>query len=125
MTETNFGYAEQTLPAQRAYKKLANYLWMTAGLLFILSLVAVYFKISGSGEVVALRYNIIVGVSKVGDKSLLYRLPATSLMLSVVNFLLSRFNKTEQKILYLLSAMVTVAINLFMLLAIIFLFRVN
>lgn len=125
MVESSFGVTTESQSVQRAYTRFANYLWIVAGVLFILSLLAVYFKISGSGEVVTLRYNIVVGVSEIGDKNQLYKLPLTSFLIGAVNFALSKVHKTDQRILYLLTAMVTVALNAILLLAAIFLFRVN
>ena len=72
-----------------------------------------------------MRYNIIVGVSEIGNRYELFKLPAAGLAISVVNYLLARFNKSDQKVISFLASIVTLVINIILLFASLLLFQVN
>lgn len=103
----------------------SNILWIASGVVFILSLIAVLYKIYGSNEMVALRYNIIVGVSEIGNRYDLLKLPLAGLLISGANYFLARYNRSNQKIIYFLSAIATLTVNLILLFASLLLFQVN
>ena len=107
------------------FAKLAKILWFLAVIIIILSLVVIIIKVTNSSPVSALRYNVILGVSEIGSRYKLFQLPLAGLLIGVVNFGLVKFNKSNQQILPLLAALVTVALNLILLLAALLLFQVN
>ena len=100
-------------------------LWGSSIVLFIVTLIAVYFKISGAPETIALRYNVIVGVNEVGNKYELLKIPLTGLFIGIVNFILARVQKFDQTFLPFLASLVTVIVNALLLMAALFLFRVS
>ncbi len=100
-------------------------LWGAAIFLFIVTLAAVYFKINNAPETIALRYNVIVGVNELGNKYELFKIPATGLVITLVNFFLARFQKFDKTFLPFLASLVSVVINAILLIAALFLFRVS
>jgi hypothetical protein len=79
----------------------------------------------GAPDTIALRYNIIVGVNEIGNKYELLKIPLTGLVIGVVNFALVRLQKFDRMFLPFLAALVTAIINAFLLMAVLFLFRVS
>jgi hypothetical protein len=117
---------DNNLPTGRQpFLRIANLFWMSAIVLFIVTLFVILIKITGSSEMVALRYNIIIGVSEIGNRYQLLQLPLTGLLISIVNFALTKFNKSNQQILPLLASTVALAVNLILLFSALLLFQVN
>jgi hypothetical protein len=107
------------------YTNLTKRTWGIAIVLFIVTLVAVYFKMRGAPDTVALRYNVIVGVNEIGSKYELLKIPLTGLLIGGVNFALTRLQKFDLTLLPFLAALVSVIVNVFLLIAVLFLFRVS
>lgn len=107
------------------YESLTKRTWGIAIVLFIITLVAVYFKMRGAPDSVALRYNVIVGVNEIGNKYELLKIPLTGLLIGAVNYSLTRLQKFDRELLPFLAALVSVLINIFLLIAVLFLFRVS
>lgn len=84
-----------------------------------------FFKMYGAPDTIAIRYNVIIGVNQVGNKYELLKLPLTGLIIAGVNFSLIRFQKFDKDFLPFLAALVTAIANGFLLIAMIFLFRVS
>lgn len=100
-------------------------LWGTAIVLFIVTLIVVYFKINNAPETIALRYNVIIGVNEIGNKYELYKIPITGLLITGINFILVKVQKFDKNFLPFLAGLISVAVNLILLTAAIFLFRVS
>ena len=107
------------------YESITKRTWTIAFILFIVTLVAVYFKMRGAPDTVALRYNVIVGVNEIGNKYELLKIPLTGLVIGAVNFALIRLQKFDRTFLPFLAALVTAMVNLFLLIATLFLFQVS
>lgn len=107
------------------YESITKRTWGIAIVLFIITLIAVYFKMRGAPDTVALRYNIIVGVNEIGSKYELFKIPLTGLVIGAVNFALIRLQKFDRTFLPFLAALVTAIVNLFLFIAVLFLFRVS
>ncbi len=107
------------------YESITKKSWIIAIVLFIITLVAVFFKMRGAPETIALRYNIIVGVNEIGNKYELLKIPATGLLIGIVNFALIRLQKFDRSFLPFLAALATALVNLFLLIAVLFLFKVS
>lgn len=107
------------------YKSLTKRTWGIAIVLFIITLIAVYFKMRGAPDSVALRYNVIIGVNEIGNKYELLKIPLTGLLIGGVNYALTRLQKFDQSLLPFLAALVAALVNAFLLIAVLFLFRVN
>lgn len=112
-------------PADFQFNRLANIVWIVSGITFILSLIAIIIKVSASSEVATLRYNIIVGVSEIGNRYELFKLPGAGLAIGIINYALTRFNKSDQKVLSLLASIITLVVNIILLFASLLLFQVN
>lgn len=100
-------------------------LWGAAIVLFIVTFVAVYFKINNAPDTIALRYNVIIGVSEVGNKYELIKIPLTGLLITIVNFVLARVQKFDKTFLPFIAALISIAVNAILLIATLFLYRVS
>lgn len=117
--------SSKNLEMDKQFSKLTKLMWLLAAVVFILSLITIIIKILNSSEVSTLRYNIIIGVSEIGSRYELLKLPLAGLLISIVNFFLAKYNKSNQQILGLLASAVTLALNVILLLAALLLFQVN
>lgn len=104
---------------------ISKKLWIIAVILLIITSIAVFFKIASSPDVIALRYNVIIGVDEVGNKYELIKLPLTGLLLGVLNFVLAHAQKFDRKFLPFLASLITVVLNALLLLSALLLFRVS
>jgi hypothetical protein len=107
------------------YESLTKRTWVIAIVIFIITLVALYFKMRGAPDSVALRYNVIIGVNEIGNKYELLKIPLTGLLIGGVNFALTKLQKFDRALLPFLAALVSAIVNLFLLIALLFLFRVS
>lgn len=117
--------AHTTPLSKQQFLRIANLFWIASVSIFIITLIVIIIKIVNSSDVVALRYNIIVGVSEIGSRYQLLQLPLSGLLIGVVNFVLTKLNKSNQQILPLLASTVTLATNIILLFAALLLFQVN
>ncbi len=117
--------AHTTPLSKQQFLRIANLFWIASVSVFIITLIVIIIKIVNSSDVVALRYNIIVGVSEIGSRYQLLQLPLSGLLIGVVNFVLTKLNKSNQQILPLLASTVTLATNIILLFAALLLFQVN
>ncbi len=107
------------------FERLTKRTWSIAFVLFIVTLIAIYFKMRNAPDTVALRYNVIVGVNEIGSKYELLKIPLTGFVIGIVNFALIKFQKFDKTFLPFLAALVTALVNLFLLIAALFLFQVS
>lgn len=107
------------------FKSATRKTWFIAIILFIITLVVMFFKMRGAPDTIAIRYNIIIGVNQIGSKYELLKIPMTGLIVMAVNFSLVRFQKFDKDFLPFLAALVAAFVNGFLLIAMLFLFRVN
>lgn len=123
---TDFAQSTDKAQAQRQpFLRIARLFWLSAIGVFIITLIVILIKIFNSSEVVALRYNVIVGVSEIGSRYQLLQIPLTGLLIGIVNFALTKLNKSNQQILPLLASTVALSTNLILLFAALLLFQVN
>ncbi len=107
------------------YESITKRTWSIAFVLFIVTLVVVYFKMRGAPDIVALRYNVIIGVNEIGNKYELLKIPLTGLMINIANFALIKLQKFDVIFLPFVAALVSAMVNLFLLVAALFLFQVS
>lgn len=123
---SNLSQTAHTTPlSKQQFLRIANLFWIAAIVVFIITLIVILIKIFNSSDVVALRYNVIIGVSEIGSRYQLLQLPLSGLLIGVVNFVLTKLNRSNQQILPLLASTVSLAINIILLFAALLLFQVN
>jgi hypothetical protein len=107
--------------------KLYNiwFLWAFCLLLNIITFFYIYFKISPGGKVLALHYNVLVGVVWYGKGVNLYFLPATGLAIALVNFWIFKALKNDKIFLSSLTAFTSACVQLILLVAVLFLARLS
>ena len=66
--------AHTTPLSKQQFLRIANLFWIASVSIFIITLIVIIIKIVNSSDVVALRYNIIVGVSEIGSRYQLLQL---------------------------------------------------
>lgn len=107
------------------YESLTKRTWGIAIVLFIVTLGVVFYKMRNAPDSVALRYNVIVGVNEIGNKYELLKIPFTGLLIGGVNYALTKFQKFDRTLLPFLAALVSAIVNIFLLMAALFLLRVS
>ena len=102
------------------------FLWLFGIILNIITFFLIYFKLTGSQNQLALKYNIISGVEWWGKPQNLYFFPIIGLVISIMNFALSKF-LTRNNLVFLkeLTAFTTIMFQVVILIAVIFLMKVN
>lgn len=101
------------------------FLWMSCLILNIITFFVIVFKIRPGGKTVALHYNVLVGVEWYGKGNNLYYLPLVGFLMLLVNFWLYRSLKKTNLFFPELTIFVSMAIELILLAAVIFLQTVN
>ncbi len=101
------------------------YLWSISLILLIITTVAVVVKIYNSSDLVALHYNVIIGVDSTGGRYELLKIPATGLIILLINLVFAKVQKFNRNFIPFIAALMTVAVNLVLLLAALFLFQVS
>lgn len=109
----------------QSYYLATRKLWMVSFALLIITSVAVSIKIYLSPELIALRYNVIVGVDQVGGKYELLKIPFIGLLLGAMNFFFASMQRVDKVFLPFLAALMTAILNGLLLVATLFLFRVS
>ena len=124
-TQAKFGIMQSENHVMTNYFNRIYLLWGVALVFFIVTLVAVYFKISNAPDTIALRYNVIVGVNEVGNRYELFKIPLTGLLIIIANFILARVQKFDKSLLPFLAGLVAVTVNVLLLIAALTLFKVS
>lgn len=101
------------------------FLWGLSLVLLIVTFAAVYYKIHSGPELIALHYNVIVGVDLVANKSNLFKIPVAGLVIGVLNLFLPRLIRTDREFIMFLGGLITLIIQILLLVSVLFLFRVN
>jgi hypothetical protein len=115
MTEDKLHFSHQVL-----------FLWIASAVALIISFFLIQFKIKPHGDFpVALHYNILVGVDAFGKARNLYVIPGAGLFIGAINFFLFRSLRRRDPFLSFLTALVSVAVSVILLIATLFLLNVN
>lgn len=101
------------------------FLWIICTILNIITFLFIFFKINPGTQNLALHYNVLVGVEWYGKGQNLYFIPGIGLVISLVNFILYRSLKDNRFYLSELTAYVSLFIQIILLIAAMFLARVN
>ncbi|HVY68111.1 MAG TPA: hypothetical protein VHA30_04435 [Patescibacteria group bacterium] len=108
--------------------KLLNnilFLWVIALAVNIITFIVIYTQIHPSSATLALHFNVLSGVDIYGSGKEMYYVPATGFLIIVVNFILFRATYEEFRFLGYLSAFSAGAVQIFMLIAVLFLKHIN
>jgi hypothetical protein len=112
-------------------EKIRNYLsdiwflWGVCLLANIITFLFVYFKIHPGNKILALHYNVLVGVEWYGKGRNLYFIPAVGLIISAVNFVLYKAFETRENFLPFLTVFVSLCVQVILFVAVLALSRVN
>lgn len=101
------------------------FLNITSLLLIIVSFLLIQYKINPSSETMALHYNVLTGVDELGPGTHAYRIPGIALVLVGVNFLLGKTVRSPGNFLSLLFAITSFAVSAILVVAVLFILRVN
>ncbi len=101
------------------------FLWVVCAVLNIITFLFIFFKIHPGTQNLALHYNVLVGVEWYGKGRNLYFIPGIGLVISAVNYILYRALKDNRFFLAELTAYVSMFIQIILLIATMFLARVN
>lgn len=115
----------------RWWQKILSYfsqiwfLWILAVIFNIVSFLVIFYQISPSGKVLALRYNVLAGVMWFGPGANLYWLPGIGILIGVANLLMSYAQKSNQYFIKFLPAFVSLTVQITIFISVLFLKRVN
>lgn len=101
------------------------FFWLSALVINSITFLIIHYKIRPTAEPMALHYNVIVGVDMLGAGTNLYRIPFIGGLLLAVNFIISRLVKSPENFLAFLASFVSFAVAVFLLVAVLFVLRVN
>jgi hypothetical protein len=110
-----------------SFKKLDKiwFLWLSALVIDIITLIFIRDKINPGGQTLALHYNVVFGVDWYGNGNNLYSIPFIGLAILFMNFVLYRALQKQQMFLAFLCSLISLFVEIILLLAVIFLARVN
>lgn len=101
------------------------FLWIASLIFTIITFLLIYYKVSSVEPSVILHYNIITGVDLFGKKISLYKIPLTGLFVFAINYFISRSLKKDKEFLSFLASVLTLIVSSTLLVAVIFLLKVN
>ncbi len=101
------------------------FLWGGTIIVIIITFILAYYKVRSGPSSVALHYNVIVGVDVLGNKSRLYIIPFTGLIVAIINASVLRLLSLHDKFLEIILAAGSLLANFILLGALLLLFRVN
>ncbi len=107
------------------FVSFAKYAWLISLTFLILTLLTVIIKIFRASDISALHYNVVLGVTQIGSKYQLLKVPATGLIITAINYLLAKLSVTRQDLMPFLLSLLTLFINFILFISAIFLFNVS
>lgn len=109
-------------------KKYFSSIWFLWGICLTINIITfffIYFKIHPGKQNLALHYNVLVGVEWYGKGRNLYFIPGIGLAISAVNYILYRPLRDNRFFLSELTAYVSLFVQIILLIAAMFLAKVN
>jgi hypothetical protein len=101
------------------------FLWALCLIFNIITLLLIVYKIHPSGKILALHYNVILGVDWYGPGNNLYQIPAAGFFITLLNFIFFKnFKPTEMFYAGLIPG-ATLVVQVILLFATVLLIRVN
>lgn len=98
---------------------------MSSLIINIITFLYIFFKINPGNADLALKYNVIAGVEWYGQGINLYLIPATGLVILIINYLFYYRTKNKPSFLNFFIGFATLTTELILFLAIILLIRIN
>ena len=109
-----------------AYLQSTNFMWLASLGVTIITFIVTYYKAKTAGQSpVALHYNVIIGVDVLGPGRNLFIVPVAALVIFAINFTLYKAVPKDANLIGFLTAFTTLAASLILLVAMLFLLRVN
>jgi hypothetical protein len=101
------------------------FLWLACFVLNSITFLFVHYKIHPTNRTLALHYNVIVGVDWYGAGKNLYNIPLIGFLITLVNVAFFNAVKNRQHFISFLAIFTTFVVQVFLLLAVLFLAKVN
>jgi hypothetical protein len=102
------------------------FLWIASVVITIITFLIIFFKINPNAETTyALHYNVVVGVDLLGKGSDFYKIPLIGGSITLVNYAIYRTLRAPSNVLSFFLALASVLITVTLLLATLFLLKVN
>lgn len=101
------------------------FFWLGAIVANIITFLIIYYKIRPSHEPLALHYNVMIGVDVLGAGTQLYRIPFIGGLLLAVNFIIAKLVKSPSDFLSFLASLISFIIAAMLLVAVLFVLRIN
>ena len=108
-----------------AYFKEIWFLWLLAFTLDIITLLVIYFKIHPSSRTLALHYNVLIGVDWYDHGNNIYFLPMAGLIIIFANLFAGNLLRNRDDFFNFLAASASLAAQVILLSAVLFLTLVN
>lgn len=99
--------------------------WLLALVINIITFLIIHYYIKPSRDSFVLHYNVIIGVDVLGKGTDLYRIPLIGVVLLVINVIVSKLVKSPGNFLGFLASVVSFSVSLILLVAVLFVLRVN
>ncbi len=101
------------------------FLWLACFVINIITFFWVRYKINPGNRIMALHYNIVVGVDWYGLGKNLYSIPIAALIITIANFVLAKSLKANHFLLSFLAVIISIIVQLILFVAVLFLSGVN
>lgn len=102
-----------------------NWAWIFCLSINIITLAFIYYKIRPQTKTLALHYNVLVGVDWYGGGKKIYQIPLIGFLILSANYLLDTKLKKTKIFLPYLTVFITAVIEVILLLAVLFLAKIN
>ncbi len=101
------------------------FLWLACFVINIITFLLIRYKIHPGNKILALHYNVVVGVDWYGAGKNLYSIPLIGFVISLVNLVLAQGLRSKLLLLSLLAPMISFMVGIILLVAVFFLSGVN
>ena len=101
------------------------FLWIVCFVINSITFLFIHYKIDPSNRTLALHYNVVVGVDSYGAGKTLYTIPLIGFLITLINVIFFGAIKNRQYFLSFLAIFSSLVVQIFLLVAVLFLAKVN
>ncbi len=117
----NFNFGEEF----KKYFGNFRFLWSLCVIVNIITFLFIFYKIHPDNKLLALHYNVLIGVEWYGKGKNLYFIPGIGLIITFVNFIIYRALKNSEFFYNFLVIFISLCVQLILLASALFLVKVN